>query len=148
MAMSEMVAEWMQMAEPPRAERAAVRLLCVDTRGQVPRGVLDAAAAAGIDVIGVTASFDDALRQTFMGFPHIIVLPYVGDQVLAFMRAVDHMRSGDFSPYVVVVADDDHGAVLEECEGFYRVSVLPRARVSQQLLPHLLRIAGELVPDA
>jgi hypothetical protein len=134
------------MDEPVPAQVAAVRLLCVDGSGFAANDLLDAAAALGLEAMSLARSLDDALRQAFMGLPGIIVVPYAGDQVLEFLRALDCMRSSSFSPYVVLVTDDDHGAVLEKCEDFYRVSVLPLARVSQQLLPHLLRIAREIAP--
>jgi hypothetical protein len=137
-----------QMDEPLGFGGKPPRLLCVEGSGFAARELLDAAAEVGIETMSLAPSIDDALRQALMGSPNIIVVPYFGDQVLQFLRAIEFMRATGFSPYVVLVADEDHGAVLEKCEGFCRISVLPLARVSQQLLPHLLRIAREIAPEA
>lgn len=144
--LNEMVVDWMQMGKRFHSG-TAVRLLCVDAKGDVPRELLDAAARSGIEVMSIAGDLDDALRQALMGLPDIIVLPYLGDQVLDFLRALEHMRSASFSPYVVLVAGEDHGNVLEKCDSFYGVSVMPRSRVTRHLLPHLLHIAGELRAD-
>ena len=143
-----LLARQARVDEPPRSRGIPPRLLCVDGSGFAARELLDAAAEVGIETMSLASGLDDALRQALMGSPNIIVMPYVGDQVLQFLRAIEFMRATGFSPYVVLVADGDHGAVLEKCEGFYRISVLPLARVSQQLLPHLLRIAREIAPEA
>lgn len=145
--MSTMVVDWMQCEEPMKNAEKAVRLLCVNGSGMIPHALLGDVVREGIEIVGITESLDDALRQAIMASPDIIVVPYVGDQVLEFLRAIEHMRDASFSPYVVLVADQDHGTVLEKCDGFYRISVLPRARAPQQLIPHLLRIAGQVAPD-
>jgi hypothetical protein len=146
--MSEMVVDWMQGEVPARNAEKAVRLLCVNGSGLIPHALLGDIVREGIEVIGITDSLDDALRHAIMASPDIILVPYVGDQVLEFLRAIEHMRDSSFSPYIVLVAEQDHGAVLERCEGFYRISVLPSSRVPRQLIPHLLRIADQVAPDA
>lgn len=143
-----MIVDWMQGQEPIRGAEKAIRLLFVDGGGVVPHSVLGDVAREGFEVIGVTETLDGALRHAMMGSPEIIVVPYLGDHALDFLRAIEHMRDASFSPYIVLVTDQDHGAVLEKCDGFYRISVLPGDRVTRQLIPHLLRIAAQIAPGA
>jgi hypothetical protein len=122
----------------------AVRLLAVDHGSGVPSDLLEALAGQGLEVLSAGDSVDDGLRQALMVSPDLILLPFGDDGVLKFLAALDYMRSADFSPFVVLIADGDHGPVLESCERFSRLSVIPRERIGDRLVPHLLRLARQV----
>lgn len=140
----EMIMDWMQLDQPLPPDLPAARLLLVDCADLLP----EALPPRELEIMSVSADLDDALRQAMMGSPDIIVLRFSGDQVLEFLHALDYMRNASFSPYVVVIAGDDYGAVLEQCDRYYRVSVIPSSSAPRQLPPHLLRLARQRIPPS